>query len=367
MPSTTPEVLAEREKTDEHLDSERAQADEALSIHAVVSEASADEKIESVRERADAVLRAVRDKVNRKLATADERVLDVIEAERSFADRTREAEKKAEDAVREAERQATAHEVARVLPVERDNTDAALAEERVRADEAIAARDDTLAIVSHELRTLFGGIVMSAAVIEASVAEVAKGATVKNEARRIQTHTFRMTRLLNDLLDVVSIDAGRLTCRPGVNDPRALVEEAIRVCAQAAQTKSIRLEPQLENAPNKASYDHDRMLQVLANLIGNAIKFTPAGGRVVVACVAIGDALELAVSDTGPGIPENIRHAVFEKFKQADAEGRPGVGLGLFIARSIVSAHGGRIWIDSPPEGGARAVCVIPNGPLVRT
>ena len=359
-----PEVLPERQQTDDKLSSERARADEALNIHAVAREVFAEKTIESVRGDVDAVVRSVRADVDRKLGDVDDHVVQAIETERSVADRAREVEHEAEDAAREAERLAAAKEIARVLPVERKKTDAALADERTSADQAIAARDDTLAIVSHELRTLFGGIVMSAAVIEAGASEAGVSATVKEEARRIQTHTMRMTRLLNDLLDVVSIDNGKLSYHPSENDPRVLFEEAARVCAPAALAKSIRLEAHLEHAPARASYDHDRMLQVVANLIGNAIKFTPAGGRVAVSCVGKGDELEIAVTDTGPGVTPELSSALFEKFWQADAQGKPGVGLGLFIARSIVSAHGGRIWIENPPAGGARAVCVIPvSGP----
>lgn len=314
-----------------------------------------------MREQADAVVRSVRTSVDNKLAAVDERVLDVIERERAIADQAHEAQRVAEDAVHEAERRATAREVARILPVEREKTDDALSDERARADEAIAGRDDTLALVSHEMRTLFGGIVMSAAAIEASVSSTAVSPTVRAELERLQTHTFRMSRLLNDLLDVVSIDAGKLSCHLTANDPRVVINEALHVCALAAAAKSITLEASLEAAPHRADYDHDRMLQVLANLIGNAIKFTPTGGRVSVRCVSVGGNVEISVTDTGPGVPPALRDAVFEKFQQADAEGKPGVGLGLFIARSIVSAHKGRIWLESAETGGTRAVCVIPG------
>ncbi len=355
------ETAAERRKTDENLDNERARADEALSVHAIVSEASADEEIESVREHTDAIVRSVRSSVDRKLTAVDEQALDAIERERAIADQAREAQQRAEDALREAERRATAQKLVHILPSEREKTDAALAEERARADEAIAGRDDTLAIVSHELRTLFGGIVMSAAAIEASASAAVPSTTVQTEAKRIQAHTFRMSRLLNDLLDVVSIDAGKLSCNITDNDPRVVVNEAIRVCAPAASAKPVTLETLLDDAPSQAAYDHDRMLQVLANLIGNAIKFTPPGGHVSVRCAAVGDDVELSVTDTGSGVPPELHDAVFEKFQQADAEGKPGVGLGLFIARSIVTAHKGRIWLENTSSGGARAVCVIPG------
>ncbi len=172
-----------------------------------------------------------------------------------------------------------------------------------------------------------------------------------------------MNRLIGDLIDVVSIEAGRLAVLPAAGDVAALLEEAVAAFSQTAQGRGIDLECRPAEAVLPADFDHDRMLQVLANLIANALKFTPRGGRVGVAAERTGDQIRLSVTDTGVGIPGDMLPLVFERFWQANAEDRRGMGLGLYISKCVVEAHGGRIWAESEPGKGSAFHVTFPATP----
>ena len=155
-----------------------------------------------------------------------------------------------------------------------------------------------------------------------------------------------MTRLIGDLVDVSALEAGKLGITRARGDGAKLVAEAVEVFRPSAVAKEITLADE-GGAPVMAAFDHDRVLQVLANLIGNAIKFTPSGGTIHVGCAAVADGVRFSVRDTGPGIPEAQLEAVFLRFWQLGAGDRRGLGLGLYIAKGIVDAHGGSIWVES--------------------
>jgi signal transduction histidine kinase len=112
-----------------------------------------------------------------------------------------------------------------------------------------------------------------------------------------------------------------------------------------------------------AKFDHERILQVLANLLTNAIKFTPAGGRILLRVEPVGQDVCFSVADTGPGIPSHQLESVFERFWQARSEDRRGLGLGLFISKGIVEAHGGRIWAESQPGKGSTFSFTLAGAP----
>ncbi len=118
----------------------------------------------------------------------------------------------------------------------------------------------------------------------------------------------------------------------------------------------------MEPEPPTINIDRDRLLQALGNLVGNAIKFTPQGGRVEVQVTRAGDDIRFEVRDTGPGIPAKQLPHLFDRFWQARHSGRHSVGLGLAIAKGIVEAHGGRIWVESEEGSGARFFVTVPAG-----
>ena len=157
-----------------------------------------------------------------------------------------------------------------------------------------------------------------------------------------------------------SFDAGRLAIVKSRGDSASLVAEAIDAFQATASAKSIVLEAKGDSGAIEAEFDRDRMLQVLANLIANSIKFTPRGGTIQIHRENTNGELRFCVSDTGPGIPEKMLEAVFERFWQVGKNDRRGLGLGLYISRCIIEAHGGRIWAESEPGQGSRFSFIVP-------
>jgi signal transduction histidine kinase len=177
---------------------------------------------------------------------------------------------------------------------------------------------------------------------------------------RIERYIARMNRLIGDLVDVASIDAGKLAVHPQASDAAELIGEAVGVFAQAAQDKGISLEFATSEPSLPGHFDPERMLQVLANLIANAIRFTPDGGAITVRGERAGDELRVSVLDNGTGIAGDMLGAVFERFWQVGKNDHRGLGLGLYISRCIVDAHGGRIWAESKLGTGSAFHFTIP-------
>jgi len=345
----------ERERTDESLRTERAKTDDELATRLTGIEADAAGVIENARNDAAVAVRTARQVVDHELerpAQGGPAHVKMVEA-RAREDAATAHEHAAADDKLEREREERLQALLRLLPIEREKTDLFLLTERARSDEAVATRDDFLSIVSHDLRGLLNTVSLGAQLIEHDVARRTDGDATAEAARRIKRAAARMTRLIADLVDVSSLESGKLGITRVRGDVTALVAEALDTFGPTAAAKGIslgsdRLEPSLV-----ASFDHDRILQVLANLIGNAIKFTPSGGAIRVSAARAGGAVQLSVRDNGPGIAKAQTDAVFERFWQLGANDKRGLGLGLFIAKGIVDAHGGRIWVESELGAGS--------------
>ena len=177
----------------------------------------------------------------------------------------------------------------------------------------------------------------------------------------IQRSGARMKRLLGDLVDIASIEAGVLAVEREVGDPTTAVTEAIETLQARASASGVSLTSETTAPPSSlAVFDPARIFQVLINLLSNAIKFTAPAGRAVVRVERIGDELRFAVSDTGVGIPADELDAVFDRFRRVRRTDRAGAGLGLYISRSIVRAHGGRIWAESRVGQGSTFYFTLP-------
>jgi signal transduction histidine kinase len=172
----------------------------------------------------------------------------------------------------------------------------------------------------------------------------------------------KLTGLIADILDSAKLESGTMALVLSRFTTESLLATAVELSRVAADGKGVALEL-APSSIGELSGDARLLDRVLTNLIGNALKFTPKGGRVVVGAKAEGDAMEFFVKDTGPGIPEDKLDAVFEKFKQLDRDAgkRAGYGLGLSICKKIVEAHGGRIWVESRPGEGSRFAFRIPR------
>ena len=350
----------ERKQTDESLGAERKNTDDALAHARTVTQTAADAVVEHARGQADAVLEIARDKADAKLAVTRSGPLarEVLAEQRAGEDEALHDERAAADETLRRERAEDLRALAALLPLERQNTDRYLMTERARSDQAVSHRDDFLGIVSHDLRNLLGGIAVSARLLAKNSRESDPG---KATVERIQRYVARMNGLIGDLVDVASIDAGKLALTPCDGDASALVDEAVEMFHTAAAEKGLTLTAHIGAAPVAAFFDHDRQLQVLVNLISNAIKFTETGTITVQLQPSEGGGARVSVCDTGIGVPAEMLESIFERFWQAGRNDRRGSGLGLYISKCIVEAHGGRIWAESRPGEGAVVSFTIPG------
>ncbi|MDB4976267.1 MAG: hypothetical protein JWN48_4608 [Myxococcaceae bacterium] len=356
----------ERLATDEGLKDERAKTDTELAKSRESIERDADALLEVARERAIGVLEAARQHNDAELQAvgADQKVRDAVRSGRVAEDLSVASERVAADQRLGVEREEREQALRTLLALERETTDERLRLERDYADHAVMTRDDFLAMVSHDVRSMLGTVALSVAQIAHDArAQADAGFKVLQNAERIQRATARMNRLIGDLLDVVSIEAGHLTMSPQRQDPTQLVREAVDVFQPMMVAKEIGLSTFIEPGTLLAEFDYERVLQVLANLLGNALKFTPSGGQVLLQVAATGVDVRFSVTDTGIGIPAAQHRTIFERFHQVKARQRRagGLGLGLYISKCIVEAHGGRIWAESPENGGAAIHFTLPR------
>jgi signal transduction histidine kinase len=337
--------MPERKRTDESLRVERRKADQTLGEDRDAIDEVADAVISRARSRADEVLAAARAKTDRRSAVSapGAQVPRIIERERALEDQILRKERaNADESLREERA-----EHADPLSIERGETDRDLSSERAQSDYALATLDEFLGIVSHDLGNILNAILGFAVCIEQGVSQENEAEKSLIYAQRIQRAGARMNRLIGDLVDVASIEAGKLAMTSEVGDPTHIVTEAVDTLQAQASAGGVSLVVEIVRSSSLAAFDNARIFQVLINLLSNAIKFTPANGRVVVHVERIEDEICFAVSDTGPGIPTDKLDAVFERFLQVTKNDRRGFGLGLYISKSIVQAHSGRIWAES--------------------
>ncbi|HUP98656.1 MAG TPA: PAS domain-containing sensor histidine kinase [Usitatibacter sp.] len=227
------------------------------------------------------------------------------------------------------------------------------------AEAAVRSRDDVLAIVSHDLRNPLSVIAMSAKLLESPLPEAKRLAQVGIIRRAVSG----MNRLIADLLDVTQITSGRLSIDPAPLEVRAICEDARLMFASLLEAKHQEFRCSADPGAGSVLADRDRIAQVLANLVGNAHKFTPEGGRIEMRAEAMPDGVRFVVNDSGPGLAaEDLPH-VFDRFWQARKVRRGGVGLGLPITKGIVDAHGGRIWVESSAGVGTTFYFTLPLAP----
>jgi PAS domain S-box-containing protein len=229
-----------------------------------------------------------------------------------------------------------------------------------QARHAIALREQTLAIVSHDLRSPLGTIVMAASILGDVDMARSNPHTQILAVEKIQTAAGRMERMIGDLLDFASIEAGRLSMLAKPHDAAAIVDEA-RASFEATATKR-RIALTSEVAPHMPAIqcDRDRILQVIGNLVSNALKIVAPGAAVVLRAKAEGRQAVFSVADTGPGIALADQKRLFERYWRSPDAGYKGNGLGLAIARGLVEAHHGRLWVDSEYGRGATFYFTVP-------
>jgi signal transduction histidine kinase len=360
---TTGPPSPERAETDQSLHVERQKTDDELGKRHAAMEEGSDAAVEEARGGADEVLEEARDRVDdtlkREGTTRAEQ--ETLGKERAREDAVLEQERLIADEKVLDERWERARDLANLLRLEREQTDERLLIERARGDAALAARDDFMGMVSHDLRNLLGAIALSAELQILNAVEGEAGQRNLRGAQKIQRLAARMNRLIGDLVDVASIEAGHFAVAPAVLDARTVLRETLDAFEPAAAAKGIMLRAAAGSGSLLARFDHERILQVLANLLSNAIKFTGQGGKVTVGVEVAGSEVRFSVSDTGAGIAGDQLDSVFERFWQVTQGDRRGLGLGLFISRCIVEAHGGRLWVESTVGEGSTFFFTLPG------
>ncbi|QRN96750.1 PAS domain S-box protein [Archangium violaceum] len=229
----------------------------------------------------------------------------------------------------------------------------------MESQQATHARDDVLAVVSHDLRNPLNVISLGATYLLKHLPSGAEGNSWRKQAELMRRSADRAVRLIQDLLEVAKIEAGRLVVERNPEDAGRLMDEVIELHRPLAETRGLRLEREVEGALPLVLVDRSRVLQVFSNLIGNALRYTPEGGHIILGARREGLVVRFRVSDTGRGIaPESLPH-LFDRYWQAKGA-REGAGLGLPIAKGIVEAHGGRIQVESQPGRGSTFSFTLP-------
>jgi two-component system sensor histidine kinase GlrK len=222
-------------------------------------------------------------------------------------------------------------------------------------------KSDFFSLMSHELRTPLTSIKEGT-----NLFLEGKGGEVTERQKRLLTivseESNRLIQLVNSLLDLSKLEAGIAAFQFLKADLAPLITRVIREIEPLAEAKGIRIKRDIQESP-RVSMDTERILQVLRNLLGNAIKFTPQGGVIEISLQAKDGVVEVSVTDTGPGIPEEQTAIIFDKFRQAVHEGSrkiQGTGLGLAIVKQIIQSHGGRVWVESAVGRGSTFRFTLP-------
>ena len=355
----------ERDTTDKSLRTERRKTDAQLAAHQHSVKEDADAMVAKARQMADSVLSDARDREDEHLADegASKKAARGLGDERAREDAALTADRGGEDAATVADRRERHMALVGLLAFERKDTDVRLKIERTRADEALTSREDFLAMVSHDLRSLLGGIALRAGLLARLPATDDPSGKIGRNAENIQRFSARMNRIIGDLLDVASIEAGKLSVDHERHDAVRLCRDSMEAFQLAASAQDIQFTYESATDSLVAEFDPERILQVLTNLVGNALKFTANGGRIVLRVEQRANGVCFAVEDTGEGIASDRLEKIFDRFFQSRGSDRRGLGLGLFIAKSLVEAHGGRIWAESTLGKGSSFFFTLPLRP----
>ena len=232
-----------------------------------------------------------------------------------------------------------------------------------KAQAAVEARDDVLAVVSHDLGNPLSAIRVGTTLLLSGLSEEEKEEGGWKHIVGIRNSAEQMERLIRDLLEVKRIEAGQLSVEKDKVVVEALVSEAIELLGGIAEGRGVTVRADIVPGTPALYADRERILQTLSNLVGNATKFTNAGGTVTIHVAPAGDdVVQFSIIDTGSGISEADLPHVFDRYWQAKARrrGRQGIGLGLVIVKGIVEAHGGKVWAESELGVGSRFNFTLP-------
>ena len=229
-------------------------------------------------------------------------------------------------------------------------------EGRRDAETMARAREEVLGVVAHDLRNPLGVVGSAIEMLREDLAPAEREKFLGAASRGLR----QMNRLIGDLLDVMRLETGHLALETEEFAVATALEEAAESVRPLASQRGVMLKVDNPGPPVRVRADRGRLAQVLGNLLGNAVKFTPAGGHIELRSRSRDGEAMFEIADTGPGVSAEAQTHLFERFWQARQTDRRGVGLGLPIAKGIVEAHGGRIWVESEPGKGSRFCFTLP-------
>ena len=378
---TSHNLTVGRGKTDESLHEARGKVDRRIDESVKAARNEADQITSSSRIEADTLRDNERDKVGYDIK--DERKIsdDRLLNERCAADKAMEQQRSQVDSAIVRERELKNALMSEFLEDERGQTDKNILSERDRTDSevlyssgllsdevaahsktkiSLTTRDEFLAIVSHDLRNPIG--------TASSCAEMLLGdstykldSEVKPWIELIKRNTDAALRLISDLLDMERISEGKFELNLDVHNIDKKIRDSVESFIFLASAKNVILRSLPSNISSDFVFDRDRIMQVLSNLIGNALKFTPAGGSIAVGATLSETGIQVFVRDTGPGIPEEKKNYIFDRFAQLGSKDRSGLGLGLYISKMFIEAHHGRLWVQSKVGEGSTFYFTIPK------
>jgi signal transduction histidine kinase len=223
-------------------------------------------------------------------------------------------------------------------------------------------KNDIVATVAHEFRTPLTSLRMAVHLCTEQVAGplTDKQAELLHAARE---DCDRLQGMVDDFLDLSRIESGRVELYPLPTKVSGLIMGAVDEYKADADAKGVILSAEVSLQELSVLADHDRIGHVFSNLIGNAVRHTPRGGSITLDAQAVDGSVRFTVADTGTGIPKEYQERIFEKFYQVPESGPKGTGLGLYIAKEIVRAHGGEIGVESEPGKGSTFWFTLPSGP----
>jgi signal transduction histidine kinase len=357
----------ERGQTDTSLHTERGKTDDSFTDHRKQNESETNRRVQDGRDGADKARARSRAQSDSWLSADPS-----LKAQRARDDANMKTERALVDAALEFERDTNGFEALKFLERERLETDKNLHRERAHSDiqatatssrlnrevlshietkAALTSRDELLAIVSHDLRNPIGAVVSFAQLLLEK--HPSNSGQTGHWLEIVKRNAETALRLITDILDMERFAEGKLQMDFAPCDVDALISESIELLQHLAGERNIELCVSTPLAGSSVSCDRDRILQVLGNLIGNAIKFTPPGGTITVGTEQLKDELRVSVKDTGPGIPEDQQEKIFGRYTQIAQKDRRGLGLGLHIAAMLIDAHQGKIGVISALGNGS--------------
>lgn len=373
----SPFLKDERRKTDDSLVAERTKTNESLIKSKKSAELQTDKVVQVERQKSDST-------TTKSRQTADEQKLgnSRLFDERKRADEAVDLERSKIDLAICQEREVKLDLANRALDQERMLTDKNLSEERTRTDSevqrtssllhseisehaktkvALTSREEFLAIVSHDLKNPIGTASLSAKMLMNDPTFKNLEPKVARSIEMIKRNIDTSLRLIADLLDMERIEEGKIKLKLEKHSLAQIISESIESFSIIANENQISLKATPAVESMEIECDRDRVLQVLSNLIGNALKFTPIGGSITLNGLFNETEVHISVCDTGPGVPENMQEQIFKRFAQLGQNNRTGLGLGLYISKMLIEEHHGKLWVDSKLNEGSTFYFSIPQ------